>query len=265
MFTIQQLLWLDLGMLVVLCLCVVLLMRRALKQGRAKRSLENSLASAQAPITVTPYVTSRSVPSPVADAAMTHEDVAAVFAPAHAVPETRRPLWSDTMAVVEADPWIDDVITPSEPAASEAFLFSLEAPAEETASFAEEAATPNLPREQVGILFLEEDQDIASLRLAEVREFAPRAKTTDAVAEEKEHVAAVEFIDGVYADPIDGVPFTAGEEVIPCVCGMAYRMDTTDWLRTEANGECVQCHRPLTRQSIFIPEESQQTSMAQTA
>ncbi|MEZ2345825.1 hypothetical protein [Terriglobus sp. RCC_193] len=264
MFTIQQLLWLDLGLLVVLCVCVVMLMRRALQQGRAKRALENSLASAQAPITATPYVTSRSVPSPAASASMTHADVAAVFAPAYAVPETRRPLWSDTIQVVEADSWIDDVLTPEQPAISEPFLFSLEAPAEEPVVAEEEAASPELPREQVGILFLEDDQDIASLRLAKVREFAPRAKT-DAVAEDKEHVAAVEFIDGVYADPIDGVPFTAGEEVIPCVCGMAYRMDTADWLRSEANGECVQCHRLLAAESIFIPEESQQTSMAQTA
>lgn len=264
MFTIQQLLWLNLGLLVFLSVCLVLLMRRALQQGHAKRALENSLASAQAPIAATPYVTSRNVPSPVANATMTDEDIAAVFAPAHAVPETRRPLWSDTMQVVEADPWIDDILTPEEPAVSEAFLFSLDAPAEEHVVTEEEAAMPELPREHVGILFLEDDQDIASLRLAQVRELAPRAKTTDTVSE-AEHVATVEFIDGVYADPIDGVPFTAGEEVIPCVCGMAYRMDTADWVRTEANGECVQCHRPLAGESIFIPEEPQQTSMAQTA
>lgn len=264
MLTIQQLLWLDLGLLAVLCTCVVMLMRRALKQGRAKRTQENSLASAQAPIAATPYVTSRSVPSPVASAAMTHEDVAAVFTPAHAVPETRRLLWSDTLQVVEADPWIDDALTPAPSINAAPFLFSLEAPAEEVVITGEGAVSPELPREQVGILFLEDDQDIASLRLAEVREFSPRAKT-NIVSEEKEFVAAVEFIDGVYADPIDGVPFTTGEEVIPCVCGMAYRIDTAEWLRTEANGECVHCHRLLTGESIVIPEESQQTSIAQTA
>lgn len=261
MLTIQQMLWLDLGLLATLLVCTVLLMRRALKQGRAKKALENSLASAQAPIAATPYVTARSVPH-VASAGMSHEDMAAVFTPAHAVPTTRRPLWSDTLPVMETDPWIDEAPAPVEPVVQEAPLFSLEAPVME-AVMEEEIATPELPREQVGILFLDDDQDISTLRLAKVRELSPRANAE--TRQEKESVATVEFIDGIYADPIDGIPFTAGEEIVPCACGTAYRMDTAQWLREEADGACVQCHTPLTAESIFFTEEAPAARLSQTA
>lgn len=265
MLTIQQMLWLDLGLLATLLVCTVLLIRRALQQGRAKKALENSLASAQAPIAATPFVTSRSVPH-VASAGMSHEDMAAVFSPAHAVPVTRRPLWSDTLPVVEADPWIDEAPAPAATAAQTPLLFSLEPPALEAAAedaVAEEAPSPELPREHVGILFLDDDQDIAALRLAEVRELSPRGKVE--APQQKESVAAVEFIDGIYADPIDGIAFTAGEELIPCACGMAYRMDTAQWLREEADGACVQCHKPLTAESIVFAEEASTPRIAKSA
>lgn len=265
MLTIQQMLWLDLGLLATLLVCTVLLVRRALKQGRAKKALENSIASAQAPIAATPHVTSRSVLQ-VASAGMSHEDIAAVFAPAHAVPTTRRPLWADTLPVIEADPWIDDAPVTAEPVLQETPLFSLEAPVIEAVmdgTVAEEIATPELPREQVGILFLDDDQDVTTLRLAEVRELSPKAKTE--APQEQESVATVEFIDGIYADPIDGIPFTAGEEIVPCACGMAYRMDTAQWLREEADGACVQCHKPLTAESVFFTEAAPTARLSQIA
>jgi hypothetical protein len=265
MLTIQQMLWLDLGLLATLLVCTVLLVRQALKQGRAKKALENSIASAQAPIAATPHVASRSVPH-VASAGMSHEDMAAVFAPAHAVPTTRRPLWADTLPIIEADPWIDESPAPAEPVGQETLLFSLEPPVAETVTgeiIAEEVATPELPREQVGILFLDDDQDVSSLRLAEVRELSPRAKAE--APQEQESVATVEFIDGIYADPIDGIPFTAGEEIVPCACGTAYRMDTAQWLREEADGSCVQCHKPLTAESIVFTEEAPAARLSQTA
>jgi hypothetical protein len=45
----------------------------------------------------------------------------------------------------------------------------------------------------------------------------------------------------VYADPIDGLPFTRGEFTIPCRCGVAYRAESLDWLAGHFAGRCVLC------------------------
>jgi len=44
-----------------------------------------------------------------------------------------------------------------------------------------------------------------------------------------------------YADPVDGMPFEPGESVVPCVCGLAYREDSTRWLAEYHNGRCIHC------------------------
>lgn len=44
-----------------------------------------------------------------------------------------------------------------------------------------------------------------------------------------------------YADPVDGMPFEAGESVVSCVCGLAYREDSVQWLRDYHRGCCIHC------------------------
>jgi hypothetical protein len=75
---------------------------------------------------------------------------------------------------------------------------------------------------------------------------AARAKPPARAAAPRGHLA-VEAWDDVYADPIDGIPFEAGEQVIQCVCGTAYRLPTVAWLREMLNGECTLCHAELHR------------------
>ena len=44
-----------------------------------------------------------------------------------------------------------------------------------------------------------------------------------------------------YADPVDGMPFEAGESVVPCICGLAYREESVLWLAECQNGLCIHC------------------------
>jgi len=45
----------------------------------------------------------------------------------------------------------------------------------------------------------------------------------------------------VYADPIDGVPFTMEESVHACACGVGYRAESVEWLASHLGGLCVHC------------------------
>ncbi|WP_433964480.1 hypothetical protein [Tunturiibacter gelidiferens] len=47
--------------------------------------------------------------------------------------------------------------------------------------------------------------------------------------------------DDLYADPIDGVPFTAGEEIHTCRCGVGYRQESLQWIEENLSGQCVHC------------------------
>ena len=47
--------------------------------------------------------------------------------------------------------------------------------------------------------------------------------------------------DDLYADPIDGVPFTAGEEIHTCRCGVGYRQESLRWIEENLSGQCVHC------------------------
>jgi hypothetical protein len=47
--------------------------------------------------------------------------------------------------------------------------------------------------------------------------------------------------DDLYADPIDGVPFTAGEEIHTCRCGVGYRRESLRWIGENLSGQCVHC------------------------
>lgn len=44
-----------------------------------------------------------------------------------------------------------------------------------------------------------------------------------------------------YADPVDGVPFVLGELVVPCRCGVGYRVESLEWLCENLGGRCVEC------------------------
>lgn len=57
----------------------------------------------------------------------------------------------------------------------------------------------------------------------------------------------------LYADPIDGVPFEPGEEVVLCDCGTGYRPSTCTWLAEHAGGACVQCHQVLPTTLHILP------------
>lgn len=45
----------------------------------------------------------------------------------------------------------------------------------------------------------------------------------------------------LYADPIDGVPFSAGEEIHTCRCGVGYRQESLQWIEENLSGQCVHC------------------------
>jgi hypothetical protein len=47
--------------------------------------------------------------------------------------------------------------------------------------------------------------------------------------------------EDLYADPIDGVPFTAGEKIHTCRCGVGYRRESLDWMTENLSGRCVHC------------------------
>ena len=281
--SLLHLLEIDLAALALVSGCMVRLLRQGLKQGRAKRALENSLVSAQAPIAVTPFVASRSL---IAEDAVAEEVSSEAFALQHAAAaSTRRPNWSHVELVVPGDPSVEDEQTPAEYAAEvvtapvqTAFPTELLLPllppneiyfvgdgAEEAVGAIEDPAAPELPREHVGILFLEDECDLATLKLAEITEIAPRPQTTAVTANSHAEPAPVEFIDGLYADPIDGMPFTPGEEVTPCACGTAYRLETAVWLREEAKGECVLCHRKITGEVRRIVDLSRPDQIAASA
>lgn len=53
------------------------------------------------------------------------------------------------------------------------------------------------------------------------------------------HPSIVE--DLPYADPIDGMPFESGETVAHCICGLAYRDDSVQWLQEYHRGCCIHC------------------------
>ncbi|MEO8736396.1 MAG: hypothetical protein ABI380_07625 [Edaphobacter sp.] len=44
-----------------------------------------------------------------------------------------------------------------------------------------------------------------------------------------------------YADPVDGMPFESGEPVVACICGLAYREDSVQWLWDYHAGCCIHC------------------------
>ena len=46
---------------------------------------------------------------------------------------------------------------------------------------------------------------------------------------------------GILADPIDGMPFHAGEIILVCRCGTGYHQETGAWLREHLSGQCVHC------------------------
>lgn len=48
-------------------------------------------------------------------------------------------------------------------------------------------------------------------------------------------------LSDLYADPIDGTPFTAGEEIWVCRCGIGYHRESWEWLRGNLAGKCVHC------------------------
>jgi hypothetical protein len=47
--------------------------------------------------------------------------------------------------------------------------------------------------------------------------------------------------EDLYADPIDGVPFTPGEEIHTCRCGVGYRRESLEWMTENLSGRCVHC------------------------
>jgi hypothetical protein len=51
--------------------------------------------------------------------------------------------------------------------------------------------------------------------------------------------------DDLYADPIDGVPFTTGEEIHTCRCGVGYRQESLQWIEENLSGQCVHCGVPM--------------------
>ncbi len=48
-------------------------------------------------------------------------------------------------------------------------------------------------------------------------------------------------LSDLYADPIDGTPFTAGEEIWVCRCGIGYHRESWEWLQGNLAGKCVHC------------------------
>jgi hypothetical protein len=47
--------------------------------------------------------------------------------------------------------------------------------------------------------------------------------------------------EDLYADPIDGVPFTRGEKIHTCRCGVGYRRESLEWMTENLSGRCVHC------------------------
>lgn len=47
--------------------------------------------------------------------------------------------------------------------------------------------------------------------------------------------------EDLYADPIDGVPFTPGETIHTCQCGVGYRRESLEWMTENLSGRCVHC------------------------
>jgi hypothetical protein len=47
--------------------------------------------------------------------------------------------------------------------------------------------------------------------------------------------------EDLYADPIDGVPFTPGEKIHTCRCGVGYRRESLEWMTENLSGRCVHC------------------------
>lgn len=45
----------------------------------------------------------------------------------------------------------------------------------------------------------------------------------------------------LFADPIDGSRFLAGQEVMICRCGTGYHMETWEWIQEQCAGKCVHC------------------------
>ncbi|RZU29751.1 hypothetical protein BDD14_6369 [Edaphobacter modestus] len=55
--------------------------------------------------------------------------------------------------------------------------------------------------------------------------------------------------EDIYADPIDGVPFSMGEEIHTCRCGVGYRQESVEWIAENLSGRCVHCGSVM----IFLP------------
>src|SRR5258708_901609 len=56
-----------------------------------------------------------------------------------------------------------------------------------------------------------------------------------AVVEPEEPSTTLSLLDqasreDIYADPIDGVPFSLGEEIHTCRCGVGYRRESVEWM-----------------------------------
>jgi hypothetical protein len=51
--------------------------------------------------------------------------------------------------------------------------------------------------------------------------------------------------EDLYADPIDGVPFTQGEKIHTCQCGVGYRRESLEWMTENLSGRCVHCGRAM--------------------
>jgi hypothetical protein len=67
-----------------------------------------------------------------------------------------------------------------------------------------------------------------------------------AVVEPEEPSATLSLLDqasreDIYADPIDGVPFSLGEEIHTCRCGVGYRRESVEWMAENLAGRCVHC------------------------
>lgn len=70
---------------------------------------------------------------------------------------------------------------------------------------------------------------------------APDRSTVPSTPVPQVNAAKAAAASDAYADPIDGVPFLPGEHAVACLCGLAYRADSLDWLRIHYDGKCVQC------------------------
>jgi hypothetical protein len=67
-----------------------------------------------------------------------------------------------------------------------------------------------------------------------------------AIVESEDPSTALSSLDqasreDIYADPIDGVPFSLGEEIHTCRCGVGYRRESVEWMAENFAGRCVHC------------------------